>query len=211
MDLDICKAVEEVYMSLLDANLGKDTSVKTDPNQTFDKQRCSQALPDPIASGATSDVPIHCEKTNILLHPIPSAQHPGKMFPYVSMLCGLKAELLMPGELHWEVGFFGKTWFHKALRTDGKPADSSKELRNNELHDEKSSAEDAVVRMVPDPLWSSGVLSVVIHQIVSLGSRTSRVSRQVPQGKGGGGFTSPLGTSAMSARSTVRHCLARTA
>lgn len=100
-------------------------------------------------------------------------QHPGKMFPQVSKLRGVKADSSMPGELHWEVGFFGKTQFRKALRTDGKNVNLPKELRENpEFQDEKgtieSAEEDAVEHTPPDPLWPSGVLSVVVHQIVGL-------------------------------------------
>jgi hypothetical protein len=79
----------------------------------------------------------------------------------------------MPGELHWEVGFFGKTQFRKALRTDGKNVNLPKELKDkNELQDDKgaidTAMEDAVVHTPPDPLWPSGVVSVVVHQIVGL-------------------------------------------
>lgn len=100
-------------------------------------------------------------------------QHPGKMFPQVSKLRGVKAESEMPGELHWEVGFFGKTQFRKALRTDGKNTDLPKELADKpELQDEKGAIdtqeEDAVIHTPPDPLWPSGVLSIVVHQIVGL-------------------------------------------
>lgn len=100
-------------------------------------------------------------------------QHPGKMFPQVSMLKGVKAESTMPGELHWEVGFFGKTQFRKALRTDGKDPTLPKALRDKkELQDDKgaleNSEEDAVVHTPPDPLWPSGILSVVVHQVVNL-------------------------------------------
>lgn len=100
-------------------------------------------------------------------------QHPGKMFPQVSKLKGLKAETTMPGELHWEVGYFGKTQFRKALRTDGKDHSLPKELRDKkELQEDKgtlnTAEEDAVVHTPPDPLWPSGILSVVIHQIVNL-------------------------------------------
>ena len=100
-------------------------------------------------------------------------QHPGKMFPQTSKLRGLKPDSDMPGELHWEVGFFGKTQFRKALRTDGKDPKLPKALRDKpELQDDKGSLdnteEDAVVHTPPDPLWPSGVLSVVIHQIVNL-------------------------------------------
>ncbi|KAK5660782.1 hypothetical protein OQA88_12149 [Cercophora sp. LCS_1] len=100
-------------------------------------------------------------------------QHPGKMFPQVSKLKGVKAESTMPGELYWEVGFFGKTQFRKALRTDGKDPNLPKELRDKkELQDDKgaleNAEEDAVVHTPPDPLWPSGILSVVVHQIVNL-------------------------------------------
>jgi len=100
-------------------------------------------------------------------------QHPGKMFPQVSKLRGVKAESTMPGELHWDVGFFGKTQFRSALRTDGKDPNLPKELKDKkELQDDKGSLdtaeEKAVVFTPPDPLWPSGILSVVVHQIVNL-------------------------------------------
>ncbi|KAF9878952.1 c2 domain protein [Colletotrichum karsti] len=100
-------------------------------------------------------------------------QHPGKMFPQVSKLAGVKADTTMPGELHWEVGFFGKTQFRKALRTDGKDVNLPPELKDKkELQDEKgtieNAEEDAVVHTPPDPLWPSGILSIVVHQIVGL-------------------------------------------
>ncbi|KAM7188049.1 hypothetical protein V8F33_010906 [Rhypophila sp. PSN 637] len=100
-------------------------------------------------------------------------QHAGKMFPQVSKLRGLKAESEMPGELHWEVGFFGKTQFRRALRTDGKDLSLPPALRDKaELQDDKGAIEtkeeDAVVHTPPDPLWPSGILSVIVHQIVNL-------------------------------------------
>ncbi|KAG5938542.1 hypothetical protein E4U59_003698 [Claviceps monticola] len=100
-------------------------------------------------------------------------QHPGKMYPQVSKLRGVKAESTMPGELHWEVGFFGKTQFRKALRTHGKDIKLLKELADKpEFQDEKGTInnedEDAVVHTPPDPLWPSGILSIVVHQIVGL-------------------------------------------
>ncbi|KAK4157494.1 hypothetical protein C8A00DRAFT_29643 [Chaetomidium leptoderma] len=100
-------------------------------------------------------------------------QHPGHMFPQTSKLRGVKAESTMPGELHWEVGFFGKTQFRRALRTDGRDPSLPKALRDKkELQDDKGSLdtaeEHAVVLTPPDPLWPSGILSVVVHQIVNL-------------------------------------------
>lgn len=100
-------------------------------------------------------------------------RHPGKMFPQVSGLRGVKADSTMPGELHWEVGYFSKTQFRRALRTDGKNPALPKELREDpRLQDEHgvitSPEEDAVVHTPPDPLWPSGILSVVVHQVVGL-------------------------------------------
>lgn len=109
-------------------------------------------------------------------------QHPGKMFPQVSQLKGVKAESTMPGELHWEVGFFGKTQFRRALRTDGRDPSLPQELRDKkELQDDKGSLdtaeEDAVTHTPPDPLWPSGILSVVVHQIVNLELQNVKGSR----------------------------------
>lgn len=116
-------------------------------------------------------------------------QHPGKMFPQQSALRGTKAESTMPGQLHWEVGYFGKTQFRRALRTDGKDPNLPKELRDKkELQQDVGSLdtaeEDAVVHTPPDPLWPSGVVSIVIHQIVNLelanikGSQGKRKGRE---------------------------------
>ncbi|VBB77881.1 Putative protein similar to meiotically up-regulated gene 190 protein of Schizosaccharomyces pombe [Podospora comata] len=100
-------------------------------------------------------------------------QHPGRMFSQVSKLRGVKAESSMPGELYWEVGYFDKTKFRSALRTDGKDPRLPKALQDHkDLQDDKgaleTAEEDAVVHTPPDPLWPSGILSIVVHQIVSL-------------------------------------------
>ncbi|KAM3065316.1 hypothetical protein ACMFMF_011254 [Clarireedia jacksonii] len=100
-------------------------------------------------------------------------QHPGKMYPQVSKLRGMDADSSMPGELHWEVGYFGKPQFRPALRTHGKDVNLPDQLKDKEeLQDPKgsidNSEEDAVVHTPPDPLWPSGICSVIIHQIVNL-------------------------------------------
>lgn len=116
-------------------------------------------------------------------------QHPGKMYPQVSKLKGMEADSEMPGELRWEVGYFGKPHFRPALRTDGKNPALPKELQDKgELQDEKgnlnSDYADAVAHTPPDPLWPSGICSVVIHQIVNLeleniqGSEGNRKGRE---------------------------------
>ncbi|PGG99625.1 hypothetical protein AJ80_09320 [Polytolypa hystricis UAMH7299] len=100
-------------------------------------------------------------------------QHPGKMFHLVSKLQGLHAGSEMPGELHWEVGYFGKPHFRSALRTDGKDPNLPEQLKDNAaLQDEKGNIntdeEYAVTHTPPDPLWPSGICSIVVHQIVNL-------------------------------------------
>ncbi|KAL5345148.1 hypothetical protein ACLOAV_010104 [Pseudogymnoascus australis] len=116
-------------------------------------------------------------------------QHPGKMYPQVSKLRGTKAESSMPGELMWEVGYFAKPQMRPALRTHGKDINLPDNLKDNPaLQDAKGSLdspeEDAVVHTPPDPLWPSGVCSVIIHQIVNLelentqGSNGNRKGRE---------------------------------
>ncbi|TVY43714.1 Meiotically up-regulated protein [Lachnellula subtilissima] len=100
-------------------------------------------------------------------------QHPGKMYPQTSKLRGMHAEDSMPGELHWEVGYFGKPQFRPAMRSHGKDVNLPDQLKDKkELQDDKGSLdnaeEDAVVHTPPDPLWPSGICSVVVHQIVNL-------------------------------------------
>lgn len=53
-------------------------SIKTDsqqPPEEYKKNQDVSAPPDPVAQGATSDVPIRGEKTNVLFHPTPSVTH----------------------------------------------------------------------------------------------------------------------------------------
>src|SRR6201996_886422 len=100
-------------------------------------------------------------------------QHPGKMFPQTSKLAGMDAGSEMPGELRWEIGYFGKPQFRSALRTDGKNTALPDALRDDpKFQDEKGTAntteEDAVHYTPPDPLWPSGIVSVIVHQIVTL-------------------------------------------
>lgn len=124
-------------------------------------------------------------------------QHPGKMYPQISKLTGMEADSEMPGELHWEVGYFGKPHFRPALRTDGKNNTLPDALRDQkELQDAKgvknNEHDDAVMHTPPDPLWPSGVCSVIIHQIVNLelenikGTTGSRKGREFEPAKPAG-------------------------
>lgn len=65
-------------LSVPNANIGKDTPVKTEATQSGEEYKNNQditAPPDPIEPGSTSDVPIHGEKTNILFHPTPPVSY----------------------------------------------------------------------------------------------------------------------------------------
>lgn len=78
VDANFMSAVEDPKLSVPNANLNKDTSVKTDPSQSNPEYKHNQditAPPDPVAEGSTSDVPLHGEKTNILFHPTPSVSY----------------------------------------------------------------------------------------------------------------------------------------
>ncbi|KAF1991392.1 hypothetical protein K402DRAFT_400138 [Aulographum hederae CBS 113979] len=131
-------------------------------------------------------------------------QHPGKMYPQVSKLAGMDADSSMPGELHWEVGYFGKPQFRPALRSDGKNKALPDELKDQpEFQDEKgvtnNAQDDAVKTTPPDPLWPSGVCSVIIHQIVNLeldnvkGSNGNRKGREYEPAKPAGETTEEAG------------------
>ncbi|KAI5293866.1 hypothetical protein KEM52_005079 [Ascosphaera acerosa] len=100
-------------------------------------------------------------------------QQPGKMFLITSKLSGMNEGSEMPGVLEWEAGFFGKPQFRKSMRTDGKARDLPKTLADRpDLQDDKgkinSEQDHAVEHTPPDPLWPSGICSIVLHQIVNL-------------------------------------------
>lgn len=72
------KFAKDPVLSVPNANLGKDTPVKTEASQSNPEYKEKQditAPPDPVVEGSTSDVPIHGEKTNILFHPTPSVSY----------------------------------------------------------------------------------------------------------------------------------------
>jgi hypothetical protein len=131
-------------------------------------------------------------------------QHPGKMYPQVSKLAGMDAGSEMPGELHWEVGYFGKPKFRPALRTDGKNRALPEALKDDpKLQDDKgvtnSEEDDAVMTTPPDPLWPSGICNVIVHQIVNLelenvkGSVGNRKGREFEPAKPYGESTEETG------------------
>nr|OQO15690.1 hypothetical protein B0A51_16999 [Rachicladosporium sp. CCFEE 5018] len=141
-------------------------------------------------------------------------QHPGKMYPQVSKLQGMDVDSEMPGELRWEVGYFGKPQFRPALRTDGKNKALPDVLRDRpELQDEKGTAntttDDAVQHTPPDPLWPSGICSIVVHQIVNLelenikGSEGNRKGREYEPAKAYGESTEEEGSTLPTSYCTI--------
>lgn len=122
------------------------------------------------------------------------------MFPQVSKLAGMDADSEMPGELRWEVGYFGKPQWRPELRTDGKDRNLPSKLQDDKtLQDEKGTLDspdaDAVAHTPPDPLWPSGICSVIVHQIVNLelenirGTQGSRKGREYEPAKASGEAT----------------------
>lgn len=98
---------------------------------------------------------------------------PGEMHQKVSKLSGERHDSVMPGDLYWSVGYFGKPNLRPALRTSGKDVNLPEELQNlPELQDDKgrldNADEDAIMHTPPDPLFPSGIVSVIVHQIVNL-------------------------------------------
>ena len=143
-------------------------------------------------------------------------QHPGQMFPQVSRLSGLDSGSEMPGELHWEVGFFSKPKLRPALRTDGKDPNLPETLKDvPQLQDEKGSldtnTEDSVVHTPPDPLWPSGICSIVVHQIVNLeleniqGSEGNRKGREYEPAKASGEATEEEGSQLPTSYCTIHY------
>ena len=132
-------------------------------------------------------------------------QKPGKLFPQVSKLAGMDEGSEMPGELHWDVQYFGKPNFRPALRTDGKNTALPDELKDKpEFQDDKgvvnTAQDDAIMHTPPDPLWPSGVCSIIVHQIVNLelenikGTSGSRKNKEYEPAKGYGEGTDEEGS-----------------
>ncbi|TGZ83248.1 hypothetical protein EX30DRAFT_329320 [Ascodesmis nigricans] len=115
-------------------------------------------------------------------------ENPGKQHDQVSTLKGEGADSTMPGELYWSVGFYYKPDLRPALRTHGKDVNLPDSLKNNPaLQDDKGSLdteqEAAIMHTPPDPLYPSGIISVVVHQIVNLEIRDQSGSYGRRKGK----------------------------
>lgn len=124
-------------------------------------------------------------------------QQPGKMFSITSKLRGTNADTEMPGTLEWEAGFFSKPHFRKAMRCDGQDPNIPKALKDVPAFQVKMEGtdydeRDAVMHTPPDPLWPTGIVNIVIHNIVNLemeeikGSFRKRQSKQYDPAKKSG-------------------------
>lgn len=105
----------------------------------------------------------------------------------VDKLAGESDGSEMPGELYWEVGYFAKADFNKDLQTHGQDTRIPEEYcilleihcpANTRLRDKPefkdptgqlaTETEADAVHTPPDPAYPSGIVSIIVHQIVNL-------------------------------------------
>lgn len=157
-------------LSIPNANLGKKTTIKTEASQSGEEYRKNQditAPPDPVATGATSDVPIHGEKTNVLFHPTPSVSYE-PMFAIIEQ----RATVLCFG-VFFAIIFVGKFFGGRLLGLIplGMCVGSGiflwmKDLvrrgRDIEWSSEQKRGETAVVNLIPESVeWMNSLLGVI--------------------------------------------------
>ncbi len=152
------------------ANLGKDTTVKTDATQSGETYRRNQditAPPDPIAEGSTSDVPIHGEKTNVLFHPTPSVSYEpmyAALEARANVLCaGIFFSIVLIGRM-----FGGKLWgliplgFCVASGVFLWVKDLIRQGRDTEWSSEQKRGETAVVNLIPESVeWLNTAVGLI--------------------------------------------------
>ena len=152
------------------ANLGKDATVKTEATQSGEEYRYNQdvtAPPDPVATGATSDVPIHGEKTNVLFHPTPSVSYE----PMYDIIEG-RATVLCAG-VFFAIIFIGKFFGGSLLGLIPLAMcissgiflwmkDVVKQGRDIEWSSEQKRGEMATANLIPESVeWMNTFLTVV--------------------------------------------------
>lgn len=162
-------SLSKLIISRLVNHFLSSSGILTDVNLPF--HHCSQSILTPHTVTADDMV----GKVEISLHDL--ILNPGVMHQQISTLTGVESGSRMPGELHWEVGYFGKAELRPALRTSGKDVNLPAGLRDRpDLQDDQgvleNALEDAVMHTPPDPLWPSGIASLVVHQIVNLETRS---------------------------------------
>ncbi|KAG4437792.1 hypothetical protein IFR05_006727 [Cadophora sp. M221] len=103
---------------------------------------------------------------------------------------GLSMQKLIqhPSKMRITLGGWILRQFRPSLRSHGKNVSLPDELQDKkELQDEKGSldtaVEEAVVNTPPDPLWPSGICSVIIHQIVNLELQSPKGSHGKRKGR----------------------------
>ena len=170
MDSKLLEKVKEPVLSVPNANLDKDTPVKTEASQSGEEYRRNQditAPPDPVEPGSTSDVPIHGEKTNVLFHPTPSVSYE-PMFAALearaNVLCaaifiaivvvgkvfGGRLLGLIPLATCVASGIF--LWFKDLVRRG----------RDTEWSSEQKRGETAVINLIPESVeWLNSALALM--------------------------------------------------
>jgi Ca2+-dependent lipid-binding protein len=161
-DLDFESAVENPMLSVPNANLGKEATVKTEATQSGEEYRYNQdvtAPPDPVATGATSDVPIRGEKTNILFEP---------MFNVIEQ----KATILCAG-IFFAIIFVGKFFGGRLLGLIPLAIcvasgvflwmkDLVRQGRDIEWSSEQKRGETATANLIPESVeWMNTLLGIV--------------------------------------------------
>ena len=97
----------------------------------------------------------------------------GDMIERKDSLLGEDEGSSMPGTLIWAIGYFDKAAFDKSRRTHGLDVNVPQgERGRSALQDEKGALDSEVefdtVHIPPDPDYPSGIISIVVHQIVNL-------------------------------------------
>ncbi|KAK0099454.1 hypothetical protein ONS95_004665 [Cadophora gregata] len=69
------------------------------------------------------------------------------------------------GILEWEIGYFPRAEFHKALRTDAK---DPRDHRGEKIEVPEEEKEQTAQNTVPDPNLPSGILGLTIHQCINV-------------------------------------------
>lgn len=156
-------------LSIPNANLGKETTVKTEPTQSGEEYRHNQdvtAPPDPVAEGATSDVPIHGEKTNVLFHPTPAVSYEpmyASIEARANTLCaGIFLAIVLAGKM-----FGGSLWGLLPLAACVASGvflwakDLVRQGRDIEWSSEQRRGETAVVNLIPESVeWLNSALGL---------------------------------------------------
>lgn len=157
-------------LTVPNANLGKDATVKTEPNQSGEEYRVAQdvtAPPDPVAEGATSDVPIHGEKTNVLFHPTPTVTFE-PMFEAIEARANVLCAAVSLGIVLIGKMFGGSLWGLIPLAmcvTSGVylwMKDLVKQGRDMEWLSVKKRGETAVVNLIPESVeWLNTIMGMI--------------------------------------------------